>query len=293
MKIGLFAINYGTCGDPETAVRVARAAEQVGFESVWAGEHIVLPDPARARSPLPPDTPLLDIAVALTLIAAHTRTLRLGSGIVVLPQRNPLVLAKQLASVDVVSGGRLIAGVGAGYLVPEFEALGVPMERRGQRMDDYIRAMRAIWTQRPASCEGEFISFRGVTACPQPVQRTGPPIVVGGESPAALRRAATMGNGWYGFGLTLDETRHTIEALRRTVETHQRPAELGVLEISVTPVGTFDERSVAGYAALGVDRLIVLPQPGASGRLRHVPVPAGELLRNIDRVSETVRRATA
>lgn len=292
MKIGLFAINYGTCGEPGAAVRVARAAESAGFDSVWAGEHIVLPDPRAGRSPLPPGTPLLDIAVSLTLIAAHTRTLRLGSGIIVLPQRNPLVLAKELASVDVVSGGRLIAGVGAGYLVQEFEALGIPLARRGRRMDDYIAALRAIWTQQPARYQGEFVSFSGVTARPRPVQRPSPPIVIGGESQAALRRAATMGNGWYGFGLTLDETRQLTEALRRVTGEQERPARLGRLELSVTPVGTFDERSVERYAALGVDRLIVLPRPDATPPERHTPVPIGDILRNIEHVSDIVKRAT-
>src|SRR5688572_12400893 len=126
MKIGLFAINYGTCGDPSSAVRVARAAEAAGFESVWTGEHVVLPDPMLASFPLAPEVPMLDTVVALTWIAAHTSRLRIARGIIVLPQRNPLLLAKELASVDVASGGRLIVGVGAGWLEAEFKALGVP-----------------------------------------------------------------------------------------------------------------------------------------------------------------------
>jgi probable F420-dependent oxidoreductase len=293
VKIGLFAINYGTCGQPAAAIRVARAAEDAGFESVWTGEHIVLPDPIVAGSPLPPQTPLLDTGVALTLIAAHTRELRIGSGIVVLPQRNPLILAKELASVDVVSGGRLIVGVGTGYLAPEFEALGIPLRRRGERMEDYIRALRAIWTGSPASHQGEFASFAGVTAYPRPVQQPYPPIVIGGESPPALRRAVAMGNGWYGFGLTPGEAKQSVEALGRAAGIHERPAELGSLEISVTPVGPFDERSVEQYAALGVDRLIVLPRPDATGRQRHAPVPVEDILRNIDFVSQTVASAIA
>jgi probable F420-dependent oxidoreductase len=244
-------------------------------------------------SPLPPETPLLDTVVTLTLIAARTRALRIGSGLIVLPQRNPLILAKELASLDVVSGGRLTVGVGAGYLAPEFAALGVPLERRGQRMDDYLRALRAIWGGSQAHHEGEFVRFSGVTACPRPVQQPHPPVIIGGESPAALIRAVTMGNGWYGFGLTLDETERSVEELRRTAERHERPAELGELEISVTPAGTFDEHHVAQFAALGVDRLIVLPRPDAVGRLRHAPVPVDDILRNIDRVSQTVDRATA
>src|SRR5215470_12895398 len=166
MKIGLFAINYGTCGDPQAAVTVAQAAEAAGFDSVWTGEHIVLPDPALSSFPLPTETPLLDTTVALTWIAAHTKRIRLASGIILLPLRNPVVLAKELASVDVVSGGRLIIGVGAGWLAPEFAALGVPMERRGERMDDALRAMRALWTMEHPEHRGPFASFRGVAAYP-------------------------------------------------------------------------------------------------------------------------------
>src|SRR5258708_7050456 len=145
VKIGLFAINYGTCGDPVSAVRVAQAAEAAGFESVWTGEHIVLPDPMLSSFPLAPETPMLDTTVALTWIAAHTKRLRIASGIIILPQRNPLVLAKELASVDVVSGGRLIFGVGAGGLEPQFKAVVVPMRGRSEEVDDILRAMRAIW----------------------------------------------------------------------------------------------------------------------------------------------------
>lgn len=162
MKIGLFAINYGTCGDPASAVRVAQAAEAAEFESVWTGEHIVLPDPMLASFPLAPETSMLDTVVALTWIAAHTKRLRIASGIIVLPLRNPALLAKELASVDVVSGGRLIIGVGAGWLEPEFNALGVPMERRGEKMDDALRAMRALWTRERPAHDGPAASFSDV-----------------------------------------------------------------------------------------------------------------------------------
>src|SRR5436190_5169445 len=210
MKIGLFAINYGTCGDPASAVRVAQAAEAAGFESIWSGEHIVLPDPMLSSFPLAPDTPMLDTTVALTWIAAHTKRVRIASGIIVLPLRNPLLLAKELASVDVISGGRLIIGVGAGWLEPEFKALGVPMERRGEKIDDALRAMRALWTMERPEHHGSSASFSGVAAYPRPLQRPMPPIVIGGASPAALRRAVTMGNGWYGFSLTVEQTKQHI-----------------------------------------------------------------------------------
>jgi probable F420-dependent oxidoreductase len=288
MKIGLFAINYGSCGDPVSAVRVAQAAEAAGFESVWTGEHIVLPDPMLPSFPLAPETPMLDTVVALTWIAAHTKRLRIASGIIVLPQRNPLLLAKELASVDVISGGRLIIGVGAGWLEPEFKALGVPMERRGERMDDALRAMRALWTMEHPEHHGSFAAFSKVAAYPRPMQRPMPPVVIGGESPAAMRRAITMGNGWYGFGLTLERTKQLIEDLKRTGEQHRRPAELGDLEITVTPVGRFDRRSVEAYAAAGVHRLVVLPRHDASHAQRHDPVPLDDILRSIEAVSQIV-----
>src|SRR6185295_17660473 len=127
---GLFGINFGACADPEALRRVACAAEEAGFDSVWTGEHVVLPDPQAPPSPSPPDVPFLDPAVALAHVAAHTKTILLGTGIIILPQRNPLVLAKELASVDIVSNGRLLFGLGIGYLKAEFDALGVPFEDR-------------------------------------------------------------------------------------------------------------------------------------------------------------------
>ena len=284
MKIGLFAINYATCGDPASAIQVAQAAEAAGFESLWTGEHIVLPDPAIPAFPLAPDTPFLDTAVALTWIAAHTRHIRIASGIIVLPQRNPLLLAKELATLDVVSQGRLIIGLGAGWLEEEFQALGIPMRNRGQSMDDALCAIRTLWTMDHPEHHGPAASFRNVAAFPRPFQRPTPPIVIGGESPAALRRAVTMAHGWYGFALTLDQARTFVAALKRTAEQHPRPAALGELEISVTPVGPFDRQTVDAYAVAGVHRLILLPRPDAPYDRRHDPVPLDQILRNIETV---------
>jgi probable F420-dependent oxidoreductase len=158
---------------------------------------------------------MLDTIVALTWIAAHTKRVRIASGIIVLPQRNPLLLAKELASLDVVSGGRLIVGVGAGWLEPEFQALGISMPGRGEKMDDTLRAMRALWTMERPEHHGSSASFSNVASYPRPIQHPMPPIVIGGESPGALRRAIMMGKGWYGFGLTVDQTKQHIENLRR------------------------------------------------------------------------------
>ena len=288
MKIGLFAINYGTCADPELAVRVARHAEAAGFESVWTGEHVVLPDPAPPGFTMPPTLPLLDSVVGLTLVAAHTSTVKVASGIIVLPLRNPVILAKELASMDVVSNGRLIAGFAAGYVSAEFTAAGVPMAGRGARMEDYIRALRALWSMDRPDYRGQLVSFSGIDARPRPRQRPAPPVVIGGEAPAALRRAVTMAEGWYGFYLDLPETRRYVGALRQLAQEYERPAGLGRLELTVTPAGPLDKAAVERYAELGVDRLVLLPQPDAGPSQRHDPVPVDRILHNIDAVAERI-----
>ena len=264
MKLGLYGINLGACVDPEAAAAVARAAEAAGFESVWTAEHVVLPDPQTPDSPIPAQTPLLDPAVALSHVAAHTRTILLGTGIIILPQRNPVVLAKELASVDVLSGGRLIFGVGAGYLRAEFEAIGASFADRGEQTDEYIEAILALWTQEKPSFEGRFVAFGGIDAQPRPVQKPHPPIVVGGMSPPALRRAARYGKGWYGFALDLETTERCIAGLREAQQSVERPAGLGPLEISVTPSGPLDADAVSRFEDLGVDRLVLLALGGSA-----------------------------
>jgi probable F420-dependent oxidoreductase len=281
MKLGLFGINTGPCADPETAARVAQAAEAAGFESVWTGEHVVLPDPQAPPSPAPPQTPMLDPAVALAFVAARTRTLRLGTGIIILPQRNPLVLAKELASVDVVSKGRLIFGLGVGYLKPEFDALGIPFAGKGPRTDDYIRAIKALWTLDRPAYEGRYVRFAGVQAFPRPVQKPHPPIVVGGMSEAAFRRAVRLGNGWYGFALDLERTRKCVVGLRVAAKQVERPRELGPLEISVTPIGALDRDACKRFEDLGVARLTLLQRGRTADELvAFVEKTSAELLRS-------------
>jgi probable F420-dependent oxidoreductase len=288
MKFGMFAINYGTCADPDAAVQIAQHAERAGFESVWSGEHIVLPDPARPGFSISPSLPFLDTTVALTLVAAHTRTIKVGSGIIVLPLRNPVILAKELASIDVVSGGRLIAGFAVGYIPQEFASAGVPMADRGARTEDYIHALQALWSMDSPRYQGRFVSFQGIQAQPRPVQCPGPPVVLGGEAPAALRRAVTMADGWYGFNLDLAETRRLTDALRQAGHHHERPRELGRLELTITPTGKLDRATVDQYAELGIDRLVVLPQPDADRGRRHSPVPRDRIMYNIDKIAEEI-----
>jgi probable F420-dependent oxidoreductase len=258
MKMGLFGIGSGPCADPEVALSVAQAAEAAGFESIWTGEHVVLPDPQAPPSPARPEFPMLHPSTILAYLAGVTERVKLGTGIVLLPQRNPVVLAKELASLDVVSGGRLLFGLGVGYLEAEFRALGVPFEERGARADEYIDAIKALWTQEQPAFEGRHVSFGGIQARPRPLQQPHPPFIVGGASPPALRRAVTKGNGWYGFALDVDGTAKALEGLREAANEVERPADLGRLEISVTPSRIPDSETVQQLEDLGVDRIVSL-----------------------------------
>jgi len=275
MKLGFFGINVGPCADPDGAVRVARAAEEAGLESLWTGEHVVLPDPQAPPSPAPPEMPFLDPTIALTYVAAATERVRLGTGIIILPQRNPLVLAKELASLDVLSRGRLLFGFGIGYLEPEFRALGIPFTEKGPRAEDYLAAMIAVWTQAKPAHAGRFASFSGIQAMPRPVQRPHPPIIASGMTPASLRRAVRLADGWYGFTLDLAATARALEGLRSAETQLGRPAGEGPLEISVTPLERLDASVVERYAALGVHRLIVFrPEATVDDVLRSVEATA-------------------
>lgn len=256
MKIGLFGINVGPCADPDTLVRVARAAEDAGLESLWTGEHVVLPDPQVPPSPSPPKTPMLDPSVALAHIAACTERIKLGTGIIILPQRNAVELAKELASVDVVSKGRLIFGLGAGYLEPEFRALNAPFEERGAATDEAIDVLRAMWTQDAPAFEGKFYSFSGIDAHPRPVQRPHPPIIVGGMSKVGARRAVRRGDGWYGFFTDIEHTKRSLGWIREFVEAGERPEGMGELEITVTPPPPVTKELVEQYREIGVSRIV-------------------------------------
>ena len=258
MKIGLYSINGGHLANSDDMKRVAVAAEEAGFESLWTAEHVVLPDPQVPPSPLPAEVPLLDPAVALAFLASVTTKINLGTGIIILPQRNPLVLAKELASVDVLSHGRLMFGVGVGYLTPEFEALGIPMEDRGPRSIEYIEAMRSIWHDDEPSYNGTYVSFDGVKANPRPVNPLGPPVIMGGHSKPAWRRTVTHCQGWYGFMLDPENTAKNIAGIKELQEQHERPEALGEIEITVTPLMRPGPEMLEKYGEMGVDRLVLL-----------------------------------
>lgn len=276
LKFGLFSMNTGPCSYPAGATRIARLAEDAGFDSLWAGEHVVLPDPRVPPSPMDPGDRILDPLIALTFLAAQTQKILLGTGIIILPQRNPLVLAKEVASLVALSEDRLILGIGVGYLEPEFRALGIPFTDKGPRTDDYLAAMRAIWTETTPNHAGQFSSFSGVQAQPQP---GAVPIVIGGHSAGAYRRAVESANGWYGFALDPARTEQSLAGLREAAARYERPAALGPLEISVTPRGDVDASTAASFAALGVDRLILQPHYSLdeAGVARYVAT-AGERL---------------
>jgi alkanesulfonate monooxygenase SsuD/methylene tetrahydromethanopterin reductase-like flavin-dependent oxidoreductase (luciferase family) len=189
------------------------------------------------------------------------------------------VLAKELATVDVLSRGRLVFGLGAGYLVPEFEALGIPFAERGARTDEYTDAIVALWTQEKPSYRGRFVSFGGVRAEPRPVQKPHPPLVIGGHSAAACRRAVSRGHGWYGFNLDPPAARACLELLAQARSEVTRPEALGELEISVTPPpGPASPDLLKQYEDLGVHRLVLLPAFGGPDAIVDAVRHAAEVL---------------
>lgn len=240
--------------------RVVVSAEQLGYESVWSGEHVVtsVPDPASRLSGLR----TLDTVASLAFAAAKTERIKLGSGILLLPQRDPVVLAKELAGIDVLSKGRLLVGIGVGYVAGEFDALGIPYEERGVRTNEHIEVLRTLWTQEWPEFDGRFTKFSGIQSLPMPVQDPHPPIIVGGRSKPALRRAVAQGNGWFGIW-DLEETRKNLAELEEIAKSTERPESLGRLEITIgypgapgAPDGFIDADTARRFEDLGVDRLI-------------------------------------
>jgi len=260
VKIGVCSANSRTYTTREMLVVLAAAAEAAGPESIWVSEHVVLMDPRRPPSPMDPADPILDPVTALAFLAARTSSVRLGTGVIVLPLRNPVVLAKELATIDILSGGRLIVGVGVGYVEREFGAVGVPFGGRGARTEEYLAAIRALWTQEHPRCAGLMVSFEGVQAHPRPLQQAHPSVVIGGYAPAVMRRAVREADGWYGWGLDPEQAARYIGTLAATAGSVTRRAGLGRLEITITTPGEADVATAARYAELGVDRLnLMLP----------------------------------
>ena len=253
--------NVGPFSEPETALDHARIAEECGFESIWTVEHTVVPAgyeseypyDASGRMPAGDDLAITDPFVWLTWVGAQTSTIRLATGIVILPQRNPITLAKEIATLDRLSGGRVVLGVGVGWLEEEFDALGVPFRERGARTDEYIEIMRALWTESPASYHGRFFDFTDCYCSPTPARAEGVPIVVGGHSPAAARRAGRLGDGFFPGRGGIDELTPLIEEMRRAATEHGRDADA----IEITAGGPLDADGIKRLGDVGVDRVAV------------------------------------
>jgi probable F420-dependent oxidoreductase len=236
MKFGLaFASSISV--EQDSARDLCQTAEAAGFESLWGGEHVILPSTIEShypytsdgKIPAEPDTPIPDPLIWLAFAAAAAPTLRLGTCILIVPQRNPLVLAKELATLDRLSGGRVELGLGVGWLREEFEALGVPWERRGARNDEYVEAMRALWAGPHAEFHGEFVDFAPVTCSPRPVNGN-IPILVGGDTDAAISRAVRIADGYFPGEGNADRLRALVTLVRRAAEDAGR--DPGSIEIS-------------------------------------------------------------
>jgi len=264
MKFGLaFASSIGT--DPASALEIARVAEEVGFESVWGGEHVIFPSTIESaypytddgKVPATPDTPIPDPLIWLAYVAAAAPTLRLGTCILILPQRNPLVLAKELATLDHLSGGRVELGIGVGWLKEEFDALGVPWERRGRRNDEYLEVLRLVWSDREVEFHGEFMDFEPLTCTPRPPQGADIPILVGGDTPVAMRRAARLADGYFPGEGNSDALAKLVTDVRAECEKQDRdPATLEINAMFGAHLGD-PQRGLDALRELDVGRVMV------------------------------------
>lgn len=263
MKIGIVPINVG---GPETAaemIEFARYAEAAGIESVWTFEHAMVPIEYNSRypyaksgkMPIAPETWFVDPLVSLSHVAAATETLKLGTGINILPQTNPLLFAKQAASLDVLSDGRLMLGVGAGWLEEEFAAMGTPFARRGARMNEYIEAIKRVWSGETVEFDGEFLSWHGFVSCPQPVQEPHPPLLIGGASDRALRRVVQYGDGWYAPNAGPDDLSERLARLWELADAHGRDRD--TIDVTGSWLLNRNPDAVSAYEDLGVTRVVV------------------------------------
>jgi probable F420-dependent oxidoreductase len=265
MRISLFAPLISPQNDAAYLKALARGAEARGFHSIWLGEHVVLFDDYDAqypyaedgRIPIGGDHGLLEPMTALSFIAAHTQRIRLGTGICLVPQRNPVYTAKEVAAVDYLSGGRVDFGVGIGWLEEEFDALDTPFARRGARCREYLEVIASLWSQDVSSYSGEFYQLPPCRQYPKPIQQPGPPIFFGGESNAALRRVADLGDGWYGYNVSVEETKACLARLDDMLAANSRRRE--ALEIAICPYShKLNQDIAAQYQDCGVDQLVLL-----------------------------------
>ncbi len=266
MKISLFLPLANPIATPAYIETFAQAAEERGFASLWIAEHVVLFDDYRSKYPYSPDgriqgvgseSGLLDPLVAFGAIAAVTEQIRLGTGILLVPQRNPVYTAKQVATVDWLSDGRFTLGIGVGWLEEEFQALQVPFEHRGSRCREYIEVMKRLWCDPVSEFKGRFYELPPCRQYPKPVQKPHPPLVFGGESNAALRRVADLGAGWFGFDHTPETAGEGIARLERLLEDRGRSRD--EVQITVSPyLRPYDLDQLKRFADLGVDEVVLL-----------------------------------
>ncbi|MGD9602207.1 MAG: LLM class F420-dependent oxidoreductase [Gammaproteobacteria bacterium] len=285
MKVGIMPLFGGDTAEPAYVARIARHLEDRGFHSVWAVDHILLPTRFTSRYPysadgsFPVDPRLqgLEPFNVLSYIAALTSRIRLGTGVLVVPQRNPALTAKQVADLDVLSNGRFDFGVGVGWLAEEFEALGESFERRGARNDDYLRLMQALWRDGVSTYHGKFRSLPPCTQYPLPVQKPHPPFYFGGEGEAALRRVARFGH-WYGLDVLPEDLPAKKAELARHCAAHGR--NVGDVKIALCPYAKPCTRdTLKRYEDAGVDQVIMAAfVPGQDAMLRAIDAIADALL---------------
>jgi probable F420-dependent oxidoreductase len=265
MKIGLFAVGTPKMAGGSLLRTVALNAERLGVATLWVPEHVALLDKYASKYPYsqdgalpaPTNAPIFDPFIALTAMAAVTSKIRLATGICLVPEHNPLVLAKVLATLDFLSGGRALLGVGIGWLEEEFQAIGIPWERRAQRTRECIEAMRRLWGEEPSSYSGEFVRFEGVRSNPKPLQGAMLPVWFGGESGPALRRVAEYGTGWCGFNLTPSEAAAKIKRIEDFLKANGR--KRSEVELAVSPYTkpiTVDD--LKRYRDAGVDEVVLI-----------------------------------
>jgi probable F420-dependent oxidoreductase len=264
MKVSISGVGFGTAPGTAKVTAIAINAERLGFSTLWVPEHVVLldqysspyPYAADHRMNLPMTRPFFDPFLTLTCAATVTSKIRLATGICLVPEHNPLILGKVVATLDYVSAGRTILGVGIGWLEEEFRAVGVPWERRADRTRDYITAMRKLWGEQLSSYSGEFVRFEGVRSYPKPVRGADVPVFFGGESGPALRRVAEYGNGWLGFNLTPEEAAAKIKRLEELLKANgRRRAEVEIAVRPRNPQITQDD--LKRYRDAGVDEMVL------------------------------------
>ena len=254
MELGFGVPVAGAWATPGNQVRVARRAEELGYRSLWSFQRLVVPEVPDERSGAPYYQQVQDAVVPLAFLAGRTSRIRLGTAVLIVPFFSPALLAKQLATLDIVSGGRLDVGLGIGWSRTEYEAVGAPFERRGARAEEFVAALRALWTEPVAAYQGEFYRLPPARMAPKPVQRPHPPLLLGGTARAALRRAGRLADGWVS-GSTADLTKvgASIEVVREAArEAGRDPDRLRFVcrgAVKVRPAGRPDRAPLSGSFA--------------------------------------------